>query len=176
MSRRNAIGCIATAGAVVILAMLFGASRLSAAASRARDAEAGFERTRADARRVLMLRAMAQTVAVAAEPPQGVYRRMNESLVARGLSEVRVKSVVPAGDRALDRGAMAARRVQTVRIVLEPMTLLELGAFLDHWRTSQPLWIITEVDLSAPRQGAYRASITVSAVHFGGAGEHGGTP
>ena len=62
-----------------------------------------------------------------------------------------------------------ASRVQTVRVVLEPVTLSELGSFLDRWRGEQSLWVVTGVELAATSPGgsdeSYRATLTASAMY-----------
>ncbi|MBK7406241.1 MAG: hypothetical protein IPJ41_16955 [Phycisphaerales bacterium] len=93
---------------------------------------------------------------------------MNSVLEAAGLREVQVQSVSPVGDQAIggDGGPGVGRRVQTLRIVLEPVSLSELGAFLGRWRHDQALWIVTGVELGAAREGGrYRATIIAGAVY-----------
>lgn len=160
MSRRAAILLYVLTLAAALLVVAVGAQRLRAAEARAHGAEAQFAQVKSDAERVLALRARVQTVAVGEQPQQDVFRRVNECLVEAGLAHVRVQSVNPGGDQSLD----GTRRVQTVRVVLEPLTLNELGALLERWRRDQALWTVTGVDLAAT-SGAYRATLTASAVY-----------
>ncbi|MCC7389640.1 MAG: hypothetical protein IT431_12825 [Phycisphaerales bacterium] len=156
----------AAALASALLAVALGAGRLRAADARADAAAAILTQVRVDAGRVLHLRARDQTVAPAAQPQQDVFRRVNETLAAAGLPQVAVRSVTPAGDRALEHPGAPPRRAQSVRIALGPITPAELGAFLERWHAEQPLWTITAIDLTAPRQGAYQAAISASAVYL----------
>jgi len=146
--------------AAALLAVAAGAGHLAAARTRAQGAEAHLAQVKADAQHVLALRSRVQTVAAGEQPRQDVFRRANETLAACGLSGVRVQSVNPGGDQSLD----GTRRVQTVRIVLEPLTLDELGTLLDRWRSDQAPWTVTGVDLAA-KGAAYRATLTASAVY-----------
>lgn len=95
-----------------------------------------------------------------------------------GLRDITVRSVTPAGDRALESGSAGgpARRAQSVRIVLGPVTVDDLGAFLARWRQDQPLWTISAVDLGSPRDGSYQATLTASAVYVADAVDQGSTP
>lgn len=172
MTRRAATLATLVALAAALLVVSIGGMRARAAAARAQAAEETFLRVRLEAERVLALRARAQTVAAGEQPQQDVFRRVNEALAAAGLTEARVQSVNAAGDQALetDPAGGAARRVQTVRVVLEPISLDELGAFLDRWRRDQALWTVTGVDLAATTGrgsggGTYRATLTASAVY-----------
>lgn len=165
MSRRAAILLYALTVAVALLVVAAGARHAAAARARAGGAEAQFSQVKADAARVLALRSRAQTVAAGEQPQQDVFRRVNDTLATAGLSHVRAQSVNPGGDQALDAGGAAPRRVQTVRVVLEPVTLDEVGAFLDRWRRDQALWTVTGIDLTTSRTGAYRATLTASAVY-----------
>jgi len=160
VTRRAAILLFTLSLAAALLVVAAGAQHSAAARARAHGAEARFAQVKADAARVLALRSRSQTVAAGEQPQQDVFRRVNESLAAAGLSHVRVQSINPGGDQSLD----GARRVQTVRIVLEPLTLDELGALLDRWRRDQALWTVTGVDLNG-KGGAYRATLTASAVY-----------
>jgi hypothetical protein len=166
MTRPAAPLWTAAALAAALLAVALGASHLRAAGARADTAAATLTQVRADAGRVLDLRARVQTIAPAAQPQQDVFRRVNETLAAAGLPQAAVRSVTPAGDRALEHAAAPPRRAQSVRIALGPITPDQLGAFLERWHAEQPLWTITAIDLTAPRQGAYQAAIAASAVYL----------
>ncbi|MFG0243485.1 MAG: hypothetical protein ACF8R9_11935 [Phycisphaerales bacterium JB054] len=160
MTRRASIFLYTLSLAAALLVIAAGARQEAAARARAHGAEAQFAKVKADASQVLALRSKSQTVAAGEQPQQDVFRRVNETLAAAGLAHVRVQSVNPGGDQSLD----GARRVQTVRIVLEPLTLDELGALLGRWRRDQAPWTVTGVDLAA-KGGTYRATLTASAVY-----------
>lgn len=172
MTHRSALISVLLAAATALLIVSIGGARLRDAAARVGAAEATIAKVTLDAERTLSLRAQVQTVAAGEQPEQDTFRRVNDALAAAGLSRVRVQSVSPAGDRALDTGSVGgvSRRVQTVRIVVEPIALDELGAFLDRWRHDQALWTITGIDLATVsgrgHAGAYRATLTASAVYI----------
>lgn len=178
MTRRAATLWLAASLAAGLLIVALGAARLRTAERCAADADATLDQTRADAERVLALRTRTQTTAAGLQPQQDVFQQANQTTSAAGLRGVAVRSVTPAGDRALDAGSAAGppRRAQSVRIVLGPITVHELGAFLTRWRQDQPLWTITAIDLASPRDATYQATLTASAVYIADATDQGTTP
>ena len=177
MTRRAATLWLAASIASGLLILALGAARLRTAQHRAADAAAAHALARADAERVLALRTRTQTAAAGLQPQQDVFQQANQAIAAAGLRGVAVRSVTPAGDRALDAGsASPPRRAQSVRIVLGPITVHELGAFLTRWRQDQPLWTITAIDLASPRDGTYQTTLTASAVYIADATHQGTTP
>lgn len=177
MIRRAATLWLAASLAAALLIVALGTARLRSAERRATDARTAFDLAHADAKRVLALRTRTQTAAAGLQPQQDVFQQANQTLSAAGLRGVAVRSVTPAGDRALDaKAASPPRRAQSVRIVLGPITVDELGAFLTRWRQDQPLWTITAIDLASPRDATYQATLTASAVYIADATGQGTTP
>ncbi len=173
MTARTSVLLMLFTLAVCLLLIAVSTSNLRTAGTAADAAAARFTQVSSDAERVRVLRGRSQTIAAGEQPEQDIFRRVNETLAAAGLARTRVQSVNPAGDRALDTDSAggAARRIQTVRVVLEPITLDELGAFLDRWRQDQALWTITGIDCSIASSrgvsvGSYRAALTASAVYI----------
>lgn len=174
MTPRQSVIVLVLSAALASLVVALTAARTSAAAVSARSAEATLEQVRTQAERVLDLRGRSQTVALGAQPQGDAFQRVNETLAACGLNSTRVESVTPSGDRALSgHDAASARRVQTFRVVLSPILLDELGAFLDHWRREHRLWTVSGVDMTpvssrGGSDGAFRATLTAAAVYLDG--------
>lgn len=171
MTQRAAIWTIACTLVACALALSLSVRALSTAAARADNAEVRLIRVSHDGQRILALRAQSQTVAAGQQPRQDIYQRVNQALAAAGLTQARVQSANPAGDQALDagQGGGAARRVQSARIVIEPLTLDELGSLLNRWRQDQAVWTITGIDCTHAARAstdAYRITLTVSAVYI----------
>jgi len=172
MTGRSAVLVVLIASAVAALIVSAGGARVHRSRARASAAVARFHTVKHDAERVLALRRRSQRVSWGEQPQQDTFRRVNETLGAAGLRDVRVQSVSPAGDHSLEGSVRAgpSPRVQTVRIVLEPVGLEQLGSFLEGWRRDQVLWTITGIDLTrvgtrgAP--GSYRATLAASAVYL----------
>ncbi|MDQ7012448.1 MAG: hypothetical protein Q9O74_00965 [Planctomycetota bacterium] len=174
---------VALSLAFAALLVVVGVGRLTGARQNTERAQQRLQHVRQDAERVLTLRATSQTVAAGEQPSQDVFQRVNRLLSETGLSHVRVQSVTPAGDRALDgreerggRGGVGGggggggHREQTVRVVLAPITTSELGNLLDRWQRTQTLWNIGSIDLLAARGrsnaiGSYTATLSASAVY-----------
>lgn len=171
MNSRTAVLVVLVSVGVAMVVVSLSRVRLADAEAAAEAAEASFGQVKAEAERVLELRARAQTVAADVMPQQDVFHRLTASLAELGLPHVRVQSVSPAGDQALEAsvGGMS-RRIQTVRVVLEPITVDELGSFIQYWRREQALWIMTAIDLAVAGRGeptgSYRATITAAALYL----------
>lgn len=124
--------------------------------------------------RIAALRAQPAVNGFGAKPAEDVMPLANRVLEAAHLPAARLRTVQPEADRTIsdDRDG---RRASTVRLSLEPLTVQELGAFLSAWRSSQQVWSVSRIDLSAMTVGGaaggaiagnYRASITVSATYI----------
>jgi|GEM_PF-1318099 len=174
MTPRHSLIVLVFTAALASLVVTLAAARTRTAAATARSAEATLEQVRTQAERVLELRGRSQTVALGAQPRADAFQRVSETLTASGLTSTRVESVTPSGDRALSgHDPTSARRVQTFRVVLSPILLDELGSFLERWRHEHRLWTVTGVDLTpvsarSPTGGAFRATLTASAVYVDG--------
>ncbi len=163
---------VAAASSVALFGLAW--SRASDAVSRANAAALRLASVREDADEVRHLRAREERIAVSERPSHDVIARVGGSLAEVGLPESRLKSVTPVSDRGA-AGSGSAHRVQSVRIVLEPMTLAELGPLLRIWRREHSLWTTSGVELNTASRGrdpeeAYRVTITVSAVYLADAG------
>ena len=174
MTPRHSLIVLVFTAALASLVVTLAAARTGTAVAAARSAEATLEQVRTQAERVLELRGRSQTVALGAQPRGDAFQRVSETLTACGLTSTRVESVTPSGDRALSgHDAASARRVQTFRVVLSPILLDELGSFLERWRHEHRLWTLTGVDLTPvsirnASGGAFRATLTASAVYVDG--------
>lgn len=127
--------------------------------------------------RLSALRAQPAVSGFGARPDQDVIQLANGVLSTAGLPAGRLRTVAPEHDRAIadDRDG---RRAATVRLVVEPLTVQELGALLASWRSSQQVWSVARIDLIAMSRGEsgasgagrssgqYRASITVTATYI----------
>jgi len=138
------------------------------------DATAALSSMRAAERsiaRLVELRGRRQTIAAEAKPEQDLIARVNTTLSASGISTSRMKSLTQESDRAVGPEAEGLRQ-QSVRVVLEPVTTPELGAFLARWREEQPLWTPTRIELNHTGRrddtvGQYTARLLLAATYIG---------
>ena len=96
-----------------------------------------YEQTAAEVSEMLALQTRRQRVSLAERPPQDVIAHVNEVLAEAGLPGNHFKRLTAEGDVALPRGPGPAGpeyRRQSVRLILQAMTVQELGLFLSEWR------------------------------------------
>ncbi|MBL8762587.1 MAG: hypothetical protein JNL50_14930 [Phycisphaerae bacterium] len=101
--------------------------------------------------------------------------RMTAVLASCGLPSQSLGSVLPEPPVELPSAGGVHRTRQVARVSLEKLTLPTLGRILDIWRSAEPAWAITAIDLSAApvtkalapsedRQLRLRATLTLEAV------------
>ncbi len=101
--------------------------------------------------------------------------RMTAVLASCGLPSSTLGSVLPEPPVELPSPSGVMRTRQVARVSLEKLTLPALGRVLDTWRSAEPAWAITAIDLSAspviktPAPGddrhlRLRATLTLKAV------------
>lgn len=137
---------LALALASALIALGVGMHRLRAAAASADAEHRALLLAAADARQVLQLRASTARIGDAQRPSQDVISRVNQALAVAGIPARTLTDLREEGDVAIDAGPPELRR-QTVAATLEPITLDQLGRFLEEWRLSQPLWTVTRIDI-----------------------------
>jgi hypothetical protein len=122
------------------------------------EARAGAERQLSAYREVLaqtreltQLRAKAPAWTRRGRPPTGLTPRISAALASCGLPASSVASVSPESESALGETDLHARRTRAV-VTLTGVTLPQLGSFLGAWRTREPAWTVSSVDLS-PQNG-----------------------
>ncbi len=98
---------------------------------------------------VLTLRSQRERASLRARPQQDLASRLHDTLAASGagtglLSEVAAHT----GGTTPTAGADGRYSLQQMRVSLKSAKLIDLGKFLDRWRSTQPLWTVTSVDLS----------------------------
>ena len=121
--------------------------------------------------RLLALRDQPPVSGYGSKPGDDVIQLTGRVMESATIPAARLRSVQPQSDSAVQNDR-DGRRLATVRLSLEPLTVQELGAFLSAWRSSQQVWSVARIELSAMVgggarvQGQYRASITVSATYI----------
>jgi hypothetical protein len=141
-------------GAVVVLA----GSSFAVTALGYCETRAGAERqlsvyqgALAQTRELAQLRAKAPAWTTRGRPPTGLTPRISAALASCGLPASSVASVSPESESPLGETDLHARRTRAV-ITLTGVTLPQLGSFLGAWRTREPAWTVSSVDLS-PQNG-----------------------
>jgi hypothetical protein len=121
--------------------------RASHAAGMARRERARTETMLADIERVHILRASLATTGTA-EADSGVplATRVAGVLSAAGLAQSNLGALSPESTTQRSGGGTTVRRRATM--TLQSLTLPELGRFLAEWRSREPSWTVTSIDLN----------------------------
>ena len=134
--------------AVLCVPIVVNASRLNDAQRQLNATLTLQERLINEAQQIIRLRSKQQRIADHKRPEQDVIARVNTMLAEAGIPPERFGGLRPEWDAALPN---TAYRRQSVRISLNELSIIELGAFLDQWSQSQPLWTPTRLELSHAR-------------------------
>ncbi|CAG0985462.1 hypothetical protein PHYC_01998 [Phycisphaerales bacterium] len=161
--------CVLCVGAIAWA----GRSAMSAQASVARMRD-NMKTSTDDVADILSLRSQMAGVP-SADESMDLTRKVTSALATAGLQASNLASLSPDAEqpvgsaKAQDGTPIFVRR--GARIVVDGTTLPRLGRFLDAWRSANPTWIVSTIDLSASgrpdpaeRQLPLRALITIEAV------------
>lgn len=134
---------VAAAGATIVVLPWERALR---ARHEAEEAAGALETVRTQAGELQRLRATALPVR---RPAAGLQPRIAAVLTASGLAPTALASLAPEAEAAIpgQQGGGTLKR-QRVAIVLAGPTLPQVGRFLASWRTAEPAWVVTTIDLT----------------------------
>lgn len=153
--------------AVLCVPIVISASRLSNARMQHDAALTARQRLINEAQQIIRLRSKQQRIAEHKRPEQDVIARVNTTLAEAGIPPERFGGLRPESDAALPN---TAYRRQSVRITLDELSIIELGAFLDQWSKSQQLWTPTRLELSHARskidEDRYNIVILITATYL----------
>ncbi len=98
------------------------------------------------------LRHKAPTFVTADMPSEDLTRRITRSLTMAGLSPSAMTSLTPESDQAASAARTSENKPlyirRSARLTLDGITLPQLGKFLEAWRSSEPGWLASSIDLS----------------------------
>lgn len=167
---------LATIALVCVLALFMSASGYLAARRERGAASETLVLRRAQADELTSLR---RATAALPRSSGGLVSRMTAVLASCGLPSQTLVSVLPETPVELPSPSGLTRTRQVARVSLDKLTLPALGRVLDTWRSAEPAWVITAIDLSAvpvakapapgeDRQLRLRATLTLEAVFSNG--------
>lgn len=161
------IAAITASGSLVLVAWM----RHAGAVGDAQAARTHLASVTDNTRELMRLRMEATRSLTAAPPDQALVTSVRRSLANAGLPDIRLTQMSRPADRAL-RSASTGNdgpdvRTRTEVVVLDPVTLPELGRWISLWRDSHPLWVVSQIDLRAAtgRPGSYSAMIHLATVY-----------
>ncbi len=155
--------------AACMASLLLSRSRVAGAHSGAESSRTRLEALRRDTNELERLRSQT-VVAHAAQPSEGdLLSRVRRTLRDVGIADTTLRQVSRQGDLVLggSRGENTspyARRSE--RVVLEPLSLTELGRWIQTWRSSERLWTVSQIELRSTREtessGAYAVTVDLT--------------
>lgn len=165
---------------IIVCRLVAAASLIGAIAFATRSAQkrAELEQTRSKAddlaanlTEIARLRAERETAVASAPAEAAVTSDLLAALARNGIPEhvLTQKLAEPEEPIALAAGATNityARR--SVNLTLTPMTLDQLGRFLSAWKTENPAWAVSRIEMSragAPSEVSYTVSMRLSATY-----------
>jgi hypothetical protein len=132
------------AAGVSVLAMALTAPRALRARTAAHAELAGLRLTNSHAEELMELRSrLAQGATRQTNPSGTLAERAAHVLADAGLPSSALTNLSPA--RVAPRDGVLHRRAT---LMLEAVTLPQLGRFLDAWRSHEPAWTVSCIDLS----------------------------
>ncbi|MBX3356676.1 MAG: hypothetical protein KF724_13355 [Phycisphaeraceae bacterium] len=148
---------LAAGSCLLVVSASWAWARSQTTALRAREAAA--HSVAEDARQVLSLRSLRQRASMGERPRQDLITRINETMSAVGIPRGALGGVTTDTDGPISSAADLAPggelRAQAMRVALKGIQPQQLGAFLEHWRETQPLWTPTNIEMSrAPSKDA----------------------
>jgi hypothetical protein len=144
---------------IVLLSLIAGfvmlawsSKRYLGARAEAVTAGARLELVADQTRELSQLRAQAPPELLRARPAPGLTARIAGVVAVAGLPQSALQNVTPELETLVTTARGGKYRRMTVRLTLEPVTLPELGRVLSEWRSAEPHWTVSSIDL-APAGG-----------------------
>jgi len=135
-----------------------------------------------DAEQVISLRGRQERASLGERPKQDLIARVNATLSAVGIPRNVVSGVTTEADGSAPlppsrpSGGVPLPgeiRGQAMRVAFKGIQPQQLGAFLERWRESQPLWTPTSIEItrasakgSASGEERFDASVVLSVIYL----------
>ena len=103
------------------------------------------DRVSTDTREIALLRSSGPPESRRSRPPPGLATRVADVVSKAGLPQPTLQNLSPETESAA--GASGLRR-QVAKMTLEPLTLPDLGRFLEEWRKAEPTWTVSSIDIT----------------------------
>jgi len=133
--------------AVSIVTLTWSINRAHSARAEAQVQETSLQQTREQLEQLASMPSASGSRA--SHDNRTLAARVAAILADAGLPRDSLASLSPETQQNLSNTTLARRRAS---LTLSPVTLPELGRFLDHWRQAEPAWTVTAIDLNPQRQ------------------------
>ena len=156
------------AALVIALLLSFQGKRWRSAEENLSGARESLQALGSDARAVLQLRGKSAITNDSERPTADVIAIVNRVLTGAGVPTTKFAGCKSEGDAAVP-GSNDLRR-QSVRLNLQGMTVADIGAFLESWRSEETVWTPTSVEMNHAgddRSQTFDVQVVLSAVYHG---------
>lgn len=144
-----------TAAAILIIT----GARATRAHGHRHDAQTALAAVTQQAAELSRLRREARTTSLPPRPDAALAGKVSQALTRAGIPLTVMQSLSPEAETS-NKGIVRAHATLT----LTGLTLPNVGKFLESWRTSEPDWIISNLDLSPSGTGTPGADLPLRAV------------
>ena len=91
-------------------------------------------------------------------PASGLAASLGETLTGCGVPASALVSVTPQPESAVQGPGAEQLKRQRATLTLSPITLPQLGAFLEAWRAREPYWTVGGIDVGPDQRSAAKGS------------------
>lgn len=157
-ARNKAVRLIAAIAVLASVGLLaWSASRVVTALGRADAAHTRLTQIQTAATELAALEQRQPSASLGKRPERNLSGQIADALAEAGLPPTTLASLTPEEDAPITAApstngrpttnSLAYRR-QAARLTLEPLTLPDLGRYLSAWRTRQPEWTTSSIQIS----------------------------
>jgi len=145
--------------ALAAIILIITGTRAARAHAERSDARAALTLVTRQANEVVRLRHAAKDSSLPNRPESGLAGKVSQGLSRSGLAPSVMQSLSPEAESS-DKGLVR----QHVTLTLAGLTLPQVGKFLDAWRSNEPNWVVSGLDLSPAGAGTPGADLPLRAV------------
>ena len=91
-------------------------------------------------------------------PASGLAASLGETLTGCGVPASNLISVTPQPESAVQGPGAEQLTRQRAAFTLSPITLPQLGAFLEAWRAREPYWTVSGIDVGPEQRSAAKSA------------------
>lgn len=135
--------------------------RAAGAHAQRNDSRAVLTLMTQQANELVRLRHAAKDSSLSNRPQSGLAGKVSQALSRSGLPGSVMQSLSPEAESS-DRATGVVR--QHVTLTLAGLSLPQVGKFLDAWRSSEPDWVVSGLDLSPAGAGTPGADLPLRVV------------
>lgn len=147
--------------ALTILILVMTGTRAARARAERSESSAALTLVTQQASELVRLRHAAKDSSLPIRPESGLAGKVSKALSRSGLASSVMQSLSPEAESGDKAGGVVR---QHATLTLSGLTLPQVGKFLDAWRTNEPDWTVSGLDLSPAGTGTPGADLPLRVV------------